>query len=433
MAINKSRIALALAAVAYMILPGTAAATNGYFAHGYGTANKALGGAGVAFPQSAMQAATNPAGMVDVGERFDIGIEAFNPMRDYQSRNNPLFGSSAQDSENEWFFIPHIGYNYMLSKTSSVGLTLYGNGGMNTRYSQPVFGAVGSGNDRTGVNLAQLFAAFSYSQKLGDSVSIGVAPIFVYQRIAFEGFSRFNLFGTTSDAANLSNNGADNSYGGGYRIGGTVDVGGGITLGGAYQSRMRMSKFHKYGGLFAEGGDFDVPPTYTVGFVYQPTKKVSIAFDYQYIAYGDIETLGNGLANILTPGQNLGTENGPGFGWNDIKIYKLGLQLEASKNLTLRIGGSRGDNPVRDGFDRDANGNFISTTQFNIIAPGVLTTHYTLGMTYKLAGGNEFSMAYMHAKKNSITGQDTFAPSGTTSTELTMSQNALELSYGIKW
>ena len=48
-------------------------ATNGYFAHGYGTKNKALAGAGVALPQDAMIAATNPAGMVWVGA--DLGVD----------------------------------------------------------------------------------------------------------------------------------------------------------------------------------------------------------------------------------------------------------------------------------------------------------------------------------------------------------------------
>ena len=68
--------------VACVICIGFAApvfATNGYFAHGYGTKNKALAGAGVALPQDAMIAATNPAGMVWVGERLDVGLAIFSP------------------------------------------------------------------------------------------------------------------------------------------------------------------------------------------------------------------------------------------------------------------------------------------------------------------------------------------------------------------
>ena len=54
-------------------------ATNGYFSHGYGTKNKGLAGGGVALPQDAMIAATNPAGMVMVGSRLDAGAAIFSP------------------------------------------------------------------------------------------------------------------------------------------------------------------------------------------------------------------------------------------------------------------------------------------------------------------------------------------------------------------
>ena len=42
-----------LAAIAVLLAPA-AEATNGYFTHGYGTSNKGLAGAGVAFPQDAL-------------------------------------------------------------------------------------------------------------------------------------------------------------------------------------------------------------------------------------------------------------------------------------------------------------------------------------------------------------------------------------------
>ena len=47
------RISLCAAAVAFALASGSAFATNGYFAHGYGTKNKALAGAGAALPQDA--------------------------------------------------------------------------------------------------------------------------------------------------------------------------------------------------------------------------------------------------------------------------------------------------------------------------------------------------------------------------------------------
>lgn len=105
----------------------SAYATNGYFAHGYGTKNSAMGGAGVANPQDSMAAATNPAGMVFVGSRFDVGYGAFAPHRDYVISGNgfPALDSD-QASDIDFFIVPHMGFNYTLSPSSSFGVSVYG-------------------------------------------------------------------------------------------------------------------------------------------------------------------------------------------------------------------------------------------------------------------------------------------------------------------
>ncbi len=56
-------------------------ATDGYFMHGIGTLAKALVGAGVALPLNALSAGNNPASMVFVGKRYDVGAALFNPQR----------------------------------------------------------------------------------------------------------------------------------------------------------------------------------------------------------------------------------------------------------------------------------------------------------------------------------------------------------------
>ncbi len=65
-----------------------AQATNGYSPTGFGTANKGLGGAGVAMPQDALAGATNPAGMLYVGDRVDLGAAIFAPNRGFTADNN---------------------------------------------------------------------------------------------------------------------------------------------------------------------------------------------------------------------------------------------------------------------------------------------------------------------------------------------------------
>jgi len=67
----------------------TVNATNGYFAHGYGARSKAMAGTGVAFSQDAVAGALNPAGLVYVGNRFDVEVELFSPLRQYTVEGGP--------------------------------------------------------------------------------------------------------------------------------------------------------------------------------------------------------------------------------------------------------------------------------------------------------------------------------------------------------
>jgi len=409
------RLAVVVAMTGTFAVPATALATNGYFAHGYGTANKALGGAGVALPQSAMQAATNPAGMAYVGERFDMSLDVFNAERGYRAQSTTANFSQEQASEDNWFFVPALAYNYMLTPQDSIGMAMYGNG-LGTRYERPVFGNF-SRNKRTGVFFAQLQMAFNYAHKFSDGFSVGLAPIFVYQRIKIEGLEGFAPASTT-----ISNNGADNAYGGGFRLGTQFDVGGGLTLGASYQTRLYTSKFHKYANTFADSGEFDVPPTFVVGLSWAITKSFTMVFDFQHIAYADIDSIGNPEYRFLTKG--LGGPDSAGFSWDDVKAYKIGFQYE-TPNWIWRLGYNRGDAPMEGGYDLTRSG-----VLFNIIAPGVTTDHLTAGFTRELADNQELSFAYMHGFKNVVEGSNFLFPG---ITELYMRQNSYELAYSKKW
>ena len=65
-------------------------ATNGYSPTGFGVASKGLAGAGVAFPQDTLAGATNPAGMVFVGDRVDVGVALFGPDRGFTADDNAV-------------------------------------------------------------------------------------------------------------------------------------------------------------------------------------------------------------------------------------------------------------------------------------------------------------------------------------------------------
>jgi len=74
---------------------------------------------------------------------------------------------------------------------------------------------------------------------------------------------------------------------------------------------------------------------------------------------------------------------------------------------------------------------------FNIIAPGVITTHYTLGGTYALSKQSEVTLAYMYAPENSVSGSSMFnsiAGAGAGGNEtIKMSQQSLGIQFGWKY
>src|SRR5664279_2673161 len=113
------------ALIAIAAASGSAFATNGYFSDGYGIKAKGMAGVGIAMPQDSMAAATNPAGMVMVGDRLDVGIDWFKPNRGADISGNafflgPLNGTYNGNGDSS-FLIPEFGYNKMLGWDMSVG------------------------------------------------------------------------------------------------------------------------------------------------------------------------------------------------------------------------------------------------------------------------------------------------------------------------
>ncbi|MGB4813312.1 MAG: outer membrane protein transport protein [Methylophilaceae bacterium] len=403
-----SLLALAASSQAY--------ATDGYFAHGYGVKSLGMGGVGIALPQDALAAAANPAGMGLIGNRVDFGLTWFRPVRESEIAGSgaPVNGTyDANDSQN--FFIPEFGYNKQVNPNLTLGVSVYGNGGMNTDYKNgiPLFGSTGS----AGVDLAQLIIAPTATWKITPSQTIGVSLNLAYQRFEAKGLQGFAGYSTSP--SNLTNQGHDNSYGAGLHIGWLGQINDAVTLGATYQSRTYMSKFDKYQGLFAEQGDFDIPSNYGFGVAIKASPAFTLAADVQRINYSEVASVGN--ASIANLSNGLGSDNGAGFGWRDATTVKLGASYAYNESLTLRAGYNHVNQPIRSG-----------DTFFNILAPGVVEDHMTLGATYVLPNKAELTFAYAHAFENTVNGVNSIPnnPLGGGNANLSMYQDSLGIAYG---
>jgi long-chain fatty acid transport protein len=394
-------------------------ATDGYLSQGYGIKQAGQGGAGVAMPTDSLAAATNPAGMVIIGNRFDFGLTLFDPNRTGTIVGNqlppgyPNVNGTYDANGQTRFLIPELGYNHMARPWLALGISLFGNGGMNTSYTTPI---PLLGNTKPGVDLEQMFIAPTVSMKVNRRNAIGVSFNLAYQLFQATGLQNFATPNSSSDPANVTNRGYDSALGGGVRVGWLGDVNSKLTLGATYQSRTWMGSFNKYRGLFAEHGSFDIPANFAAGVAVRPVSRTTVALDVERILYGSVKSIADSGSNQAL----LGSSNGPGFGWHDVTAPKVGVDYALRRNLTLRAGYNHSGVPFSP-----------SETFFNLLAPGIVQSHVTGGATIALGRGREVNIAYMHAFANTLNGTNSIPPTaGGGNANLRMCEDSIGVSFG---
>ncbi len=355
-----------------LLLATPAAATEGMFALGFSTNQRAMGGAGVAYGYEAMSAALNPANAANVGRQFQMGIDIFSPRRGYTSTGGaPIFPGTIESGSN-YFPAPNISYNHPLANGNVFNISVYGNGGMNTDFSEPLFSA-GS----TGIDLSQMFISATYAGKSGN-LSWGIAPTVVIQTFKAKGLLNFGV----------PNADRDWSYGGGLRAGIVYQASPTVSFGLSGQTKMYMSKFDNYATLFENAGSFDIPASITAGVAWQARPNLMLMADVQRIFYSGVPA----ISNSGTAGQ-LGDPGGAGFGWDNIYVLKLGLEWKANDQMTWRAGYAYSENPIGP-----------EDVSLGVLAPGVVTHHLTVGGTYAVSEKNEIDFAIEYAPRNSVAG-----------------------------
>jgi long-chain fatty acid transport protein len=203
-----------------------------------------------------------------------------------------------------------------------------------------------------------------------------------------------------------------------------------FSVGAAYATKVSMGNFDEYKGLFAQEGGFDIPSSFTLGIALRPTPQWLIALDFQRIFYDDAPSVNNPSTLIwnCAGGQSsacLGGGDGAGFGWQNVDVWKLGVQYMMDSKWTFRAGYNRTDNPIG---SRDVT--------FNILAPGVVQDQYTLGTTYALDKQSEITAAFMYAADNSVTGSSLlvgFGAPATTTETIAMKEYQFGIAYSRKF
>lgn len=432
---------LRASALATALVPTICIATDGYFASGFGLKSSGMGGVSAALAEEPFGGANNPGAMAFLDDRWQLSGAWFSPMRTGSRRGSgPLGIDGSAQSGSEDFFIPEFGLNWKLRPDLAVGVSIYGNG-LNTDYPGNEISAPSAcatfnpetgpynllcGSGRLGVDALQVLISPFVSWELTANHAVGFAPIIAYQQVATHGLQSLDNPLLSTRAGSVSDRGYQKRWGAGVRIGYMGYITNAVSVGLSWSSKVSMGNYDHYAGLLAQSGNLDIPETLLAGIAVRLAPDLLVALDYKRIRYSEVQPLGNTsaiLANCVLGQRDacLGGASGAAFGWQDIDVWKVGIQYSFATDWTVRAGYSRNDAPIP-----------AQEVTLNILAPAVTEQHYSAGITYKLDGASEISGAFAYAPKSSVTGPSLFIAFGAPSTTLetiTMKQILVGVGY----
>jgi len=440
---NKKITGLLSASIsAALLMPSVAHATLGMDLIGFGAKSRGMGGIGVAYAQDSLSLAYNPANASKLGNRFDIGMEIFNPKMAVK-HDSALLPIENEQSRYEYFPMPFVGFTADINEDLSWGVAVVG-AGLVTSYDQSTpdtfFNFSDLAGDKVGVYLIRMQFLPTLSYEVNDDVTVGATIILAAQGFKARGLEAFGDLGFANQPNELiTSNQWDMSYGIGFRLGALWDVTDDLTLGVNYAPSLDMSEFDRYSGLFAEKGDFDIAEEYALAVNYKLNTKSNISFEVSQVNYSDVKSMGNPGPNAAdltdfnplcpgadTPDCKLGGANGLGFGWTDQTRYKIGGDYQYTDKLTLRAGWAYAEAPIPE-----------DQVLFNLLAPATIEHNLTLGASYHYSDDMEISVNYLHGFENTIKGPTAFPPGSLpvdgSNGALAMVQNAFGIMLGMKF
>ena len=422
------------------ILPSIANATNGMFLIGNGNKAKGMGGAGIAVQADALSAATNPATIAGMANRFDIGVDIFKP--DVEAQLGSVSSSSTAQINgmgiDSVFILPSMGGTYQLSDTTTLGLSVVPVGGGGTKYKSNFFEAAAAGsanapgvNTQLGVDLVigEIVPTIAYKvnkiNSFGASLIIGIARFSAYGIGLFDPFTQTQ--GTTK---HFSDQGRDWVFGTGVRVGWLGDFGK-VKVGVEYTSKVWMQTYKKYTELFAENGSMDIPANAGLGISFQATPDLLLAVDISRTFYNDVKSIANKGPNLAgnpsgplgSNDRKLGLSNGLGFGWGGRTVYKIGAEYNINEKWIARAGWDYSESPI----------NEDTQIIFNLVAPATVQNHLTLGGTYNLSSDMAINASYIHAYRYEQNGPTYISDNGSNLGRLSMSQDTIGISFSMSY
>ena len=198
----------------------------------------------------------------------------------------------------------------------NLGVSVFGQG-IALDYGKPVFGT----HDLKS-SLQQVVLAPTITWRLAPGHYVGFSPRLTYQRLELAGLEGFGF----------ASPGSDKAYGGGFALGHQGALSDRLSLGVSYASALWFQRLERYRDLLPEGR-LNLPQQAGAGLAFKATPQLILAADVLWINWSGERAYGN----RLTKGGPLGDSHGPGFGWRDQKILRLGTSYDRDQHWRLLL------------------------------------------------------------------------------------------------
>ncbi|TJY63304.1 hypothetical protein E4T66_06290 [Sinimarinibacterium sp. CAU 1509] len=259
----------------------------------------------------------------------------------------------------------------------------------------------GLGTENAGIQATQVISSAYLSFRPWSWMAVGAAPLVVTEQLRIRGLSAFAPYAVEEDR--VTDRGYEFSWGLGYRLGLHLRPIDELDFGMSYQPRVQMTTLERYRGVI-QGGNLDVPSNLNFGLHLKLSPNQSVMVDLDEIHYSEVQVLRSSpdlqefvnrcllprLIRLSVAGQEdsaycLGGSQGPGFGWGDTTIFKIGYEMRADR-WSWRAGYSAGGSPVR-----------IPDAVMTTLVPAVVDKHLAVGASWAYSPRLNIGLALSYA------------------------------------
>ncbi len=383
--------------VLYVALLAAAAAAwagNGHLLHGIGAVNSSLGGAGAGLPTDAISALhANPALLVRLdGYEVEISAEVFSDAPRIDSLG-PLAARGGQrvrgraEADHELGVIPAVGLAHHRSGGRLAwGFGLLGVAGFRTDWradaDDPLFQPPPNGYGRVHTDLVITKIPVAIAWQVNDRLAVG-AELAVFQgRFAVSPFPV-----APADCSRGPGGGVDladcyfppasnlvSAYAFTPQVGFYYELSAEWSVGGSWLGHQSYGDYEwnsavqnpnrgDFGAPRRFGENVDGPETVVLGVGYRPSPRLRLALDARWVHYSNVSGFsGRGFEFVG------GEPRLRGIGWENIWIGMLGVEYDASPQVTLRGGLNFNESPIAP-----------QRVFQSLGTPSTYQQHYTLG------------------------------------------------------